>query len=66
MHFAVCFYNVTYLFQSEYTLSSCLNAKELLAPNRHDVGSLSDCIDIEIHNHLVRKQTLNHLVELAI
>ena len=28
---AVCFYHVTYAFQSEYTLYSCLNVKELLA-----------------------------------
>ena len=33
----VCFCLVTYAFQSEYTLCSCLNAKELLAPSRRDI-----------------------------
>ena len=30
----VCFYHVTYAFQSESTLYSCLNVKELLARKR--------------------------------
>ena len=38
----VCFYHVTYVFQSECTLCSCLNVKELLARNRHNISSLSD------------------------
>ena len=33
----VCYYHITYAVQSESTLCSCLNVKELLAPN-----SLSD------------------------
>ena len=32
----VCSYHVTHVFQSEYTLYSCLNVKELLAQNRRD------------------------------
>ena len=38
----VCSY-VTYAFQSESTLCSCLNVKELFARNKGDIWSLSDC-----------------------
>ena len=34
---AVCFYHVTYAFQSESTLYSCLNVKELLARSRREI-----------------------------
>ena len=30
----VCYYHVTYAFQSESTRNSCLNVKELFARNR--------------------------------
>ena len=33
----VCFYRITYAFQSESTLYSCLNVKELLTQNRRDI-----------------------------
>ena len=33
----VCSYHVMYVFQSESTLYSCLNVKELLARNRRDI-----------------------------
>ena len=33
----VCFYHVTYEFESESTLYSCLNVKELLARNRRHI-----------------------------
>ena len=52
---------VTYLFQSESTLYSCLNVKELLAWSRYEIWSLSDCNWIWTQNHLVRKWTLDHL-----
>ena len=39
----VCSYHVTHLFQSESTLYSCLNVKELLARSRRHVWRLSDC-----------------------
>ena len=39
--------------------SSCLNVKELFARDRRDIWKLNDCNGI--HNHLVRKQTLNNL-----
>ena len=63
--FFVCSYHVTYAFQSESTLYSCLNVKELLAQNRCKIWSLSDCNWTWTHNHLVPKRTLNHLAKLA-
>ena len=33
----VCSYHVTYTFQSESTLHSCLNVKELLARSRREI-----------------------------
>ena len=53
------------MFQSKSTLSSCLSAKELLARNRLDIWSLSDCNGTWTHNHLVHKPTLKHLAKLA-
>ena len=61
----VCYYHGTYTFQSESTLYICLNVKELFAQNRRSIWSLSDSNRIWAHNHLVRKQTLNHLVRPA-
>ena len=61
----VCYYNVTYPFESESTLYSCLNVKELLARNRRDMWSLSDSNGIRTHYHLVCKQTFSHLAKLA-
>ena len=61
----VCSCHVTYAFQSESTLYSCLNVKELLAQSRCKIWSLTDCNWTGTHNHLVRKQTLNHLTKLA-
>ena len=55
-----------YAFQSESTLYSCLNFKELLAQNRCNIRSLSDSNGIWTHNDLVRKGALNHSVKLAI
>ena len=65
VHLIVCSYHVTYPFQWESRLYSCLNAKELLAQNRHEILSLSDCNWNRTHNHLVRKRTLNDLAKLA-
>ena len=59
------FLYITYVFQGESTLYSCLNAKELLAWNRRYIWSLSDYNGIRIHCHLVRKRTFNHLVKLV-
>ena len=61
----LCYYHVTYLFQSESTLCSCLNVKELPAWNKHDIWSLSGSNVIRSHNHLVRERIPNHLAKLA-
>ena len=57
--------HVTYAFQSESTLYSCLNVKEILAWNRSKIWSLSDYRGTLTYNHLDCKQTLNHLAKLA-
>ena len=62
---SVCSFHVTYAIQSESILYSCLNVKELLARNRCEIWSLSDCNWIRTHNQLVRKRTLNYLAKLA-
>ena len=54
-----------YMFQSEYTLYSCLNVKELLSRNRRHIWSLSGCNRTQTHNHLVHQRTLNHLAKLV-
>ena len=40
MHLTVCYYLVTYAFQSESILYICLNVKEVLAQNRCDIWHL--------------------------
>ena len=65
MHLTVCFCHVTYAFQGESTLYICLNVKELLARNRRDIWSLSDCNGTRTHKHLVRKRTLSHFAKLT-
>ena len=62
----VCSYHVTHAFQSESTLYSFPNVKELLARGRHEIWSLSDCNWTRTHNHLVPKRTLNHLAKWLI
>ena len=42
MHLTVCYYHVSYAFQTESTLYSCLNIKELFAPDRRTIWSVSD------------------------
>ena len=59
------FLSWSYTLQSKRTLYSCLNFKELLAPNSPGIWSLNDCNGIQTHNHLLRKQLLNHLTKLA-
>ena len=59
----VCSCLVTHAFQSESTLYSCLNVKELLARSRHKIWSLSDCNWTRTQNLLVCKRTLNHLAK---
>ena len=55
----VCSYHVTYMFQCESTLYSCLNVKDPLTFKWH----LSD--SNWTHNHLVCKWTLHHLAKLT-
>ena len=64
VHLTVCSCHLTYAFQSEYTLYCCVNVKELLAPSRREIWSLSDCNWTRIQKHLVCKRTLNHLVKM--
>ena len=54
----VCSYHVTYAFQNESTLYSCLIVKELFAQSRRKIWSLIDCNWTQTRNHLVHKQTL--------
>ena len=61
----VCSCHVTYAFQSESTLYSSLNVKELFAQSRYKIWSLSDCNWTRTLNNLIRKRTLNHLAKLA-
>ena len=37
LQLAVCYYHVMFVFHRESTLWSCLNIKELLARNMHDI-----------------------------
>ena len=57
--------HVTYAFQSESTPYYSLNVKELLARSRREIRSLSDCNWNRTQNHLVRKQTFNHLAKVT-
>ena len=61
----VCSCHVTYAFQSESTLYSCLNVKELLARSRGEIWRWSDCNWTRTQNHWVLKRTLNHLAKLG-
>ena len=45
---------------SESTLYSRLNVKDLLAQNRREIWSLSDCNRTRTHNHLVHKTNAQH------
>ena len=65
VYLTVCSYHIAYAFQSESTLYSCLNVKELLAWSRHKIWSLSNCNSTWTHNHLVHIRILNHLAKLA-
>ena len=58
---SVCFLQCHICVSRESTLWGCLNIKGLLARNRHDILRISDWNGIQTHNHIVRKQTLNHL-----
>ena len=61
----VCYYHVTYEFQSVSTLYGLPECQWLLVWSRHHIWSSSDSNKIQTHNHLVCKQTLNHFTKLA-
>ena len=58
------YYHVKCAIQSESIFYICLNDKELLSQNRHNIYSLSDSNGIRNHNHSVCKRTLKHLAKL--
>ena len=64
-YLTVCSCHVTYAFQSESTLCSCLNAKELLDRSRREIWSLNDYNLTRTQNHLVCKWTLNQLPKVG-
>ena len=64
VHLTAYSYYVTYAFQSESALYSCLKVKKLLARSRRKIWSLSDCNWTRTKNDLTRKRTLNHLAKL--
>ena len=63
INLTVCSCHVTYAFESESTLYSCLNVKELLARSRREIWRWSDCNWTRTQNHLVLKRTLNSLAK---
>ena len=65
MHLTVCSCHVTYAFQSESTLFSYPNVKELLAHTSCEIWRWGDCNWSRTKNHLVFKLTLNHLAKLS-
>ena len=65
VHLTVCSYHVKYAFQSESTLYSCLNVKELLARSTCVIRSLIDGNWTGTRNHLVHIRSLNHLRQLV-
>ena len=65
VHLIVCFDHVTYEFESESTLYSCLNVKKLLARSRRHIWRLSECNGTRTNKHLVHKRKLNDLAKPA-
>ena len=65
VHLTLCSCHVMYVFQSDSTLYSCLNVKELLARRRREIWRWSYCNWSENSNHLLLKRTLNHVAKLA-
>ena len=60
-----CFCHVTYASQSEFTLYSFLTVKELLAGNRTEIWSLSNCNGTRTHNLFVLERSLNQSDKLV-
>ena len=64
-HLTVSSHHVTHLFQSESTISSFPNLKDVFAKNSRDTQRLGECSGIQTHNHLVCKRPMNYLIKLA-
>ena len=60
VHLTLCSCHVTYVFESESNLYSCLNVKEVLVGSRRDIRMWNDCNWTRTQNHIVLKRTLNH------
>ena len=65
MHFTECSPPVMYVFQLEATLYICRNVKEILAQNRRDIYSLSDCNETQTLDQLVPKWILSHVAKVT-
>ena len=65
MHLVVSSYHVTYAFQNEFTLYSCLNIMELLAQIRRKILSLNGYNWTQKQNYLFHQLTLNHMAQLT-
>ena len=65
VHLTLCSCHVKYAFQSESTLYSCLNVKELAARSRAEIWRFSDCNWTRTQNHVLHKRTLKHLAKLT-
>ena len=61
----VCYYNVSYKFQSESTLCNLPECQGTPYSKQAAYVKFNDINGIRIHNYLIRKQTLNHLANLA-
>ena len=64
-YLSVCYYYVTYAYQSESTLYICPNVNELISKSNRDICILSDTNGILMNNHLVYKQRINRLAWLV-
>ena len=61
----LCCPDLTYALQSESTLYSVLNVKEGYIPDECEFWYFNDCNWTQIHNHLVSKQKINHLLKFT-
>ena len=61
----ICYYDVTYTFQNEFTLYVAWMSRNSLLKTGAISDVLSDCNRSWTCDHLVRKRTLNHLAKLA-
>ena len=60
----VCYYHVTYAFQSKSTTHGCLNIKQLLTRNMRNLWSLSNSNGIRTRNHFIDKPLHSYRVQI--